>query len=58
MTRRRLAREDIDQHMVWLRDALGDETTKTRLLIGGILDVLDAIVKALPGPPPRETGPP
>ena len=51
---RRLARDEIDRHMVWLRDALGDHTTNSRLLIGGILDVLDAIVEALPGPPPRE----
>lgn len=55
--RRRVARDEIDQHMVWLRDALGDHTAQTRLLLGGILDVLDAIIEALPGPPRREDEP-
>lgn len=56
--RRRLARDDIDAHLVWLRDALGDETVRPRLLIGGILDVLDALAEALPGPPAAGPGPP
>lgn len=49
MTRRRLkGREDLAAHLAWLRVAIGDRRVDVRLIVEGLLDVVDALV---PGPP-------
>jgi hypothetical protein len=44
---------DLETQLVWLRAATADPKLNTRLVLGGILDLLAALLDA-PGPP----GPP
>lgn len=55
MTRRRLrGPEDIQAHLDWLRVAIRDRRVDVRLIVEGLLDVLDALVPGQPANPPGE----
>lgn len=51
MTRRKLTgRADLQAHLAWLRVAIRDRRVDVRLIVEGLLDVVDELV---PGPPDR-----
>jgi hypothetical protein len=51
MTRRKLrGREDVLAHLDWLRVAIRDRRVDVRLIVEGLLDVVDALVPGPPGP--------
>ena len=52
---RRLAAGELAAHLEWLRAAIRDPNLNTRLVLGGILDVLVAVAGLLPAPPPPRT---
>lgn len=52
MSRRRLAdRAELDGHLAWLRYAIHDRHVDVRLVLEGLLDAIDALAGAVPGPP-------
>jgi hypothetical protein len=51
---RRINQADLTGQIEWLRAAAGDPQLNARLVLGGILDLLSAIVELIP--PPK--GPP
>lgn len=55
MTRRRLrGREDLQAHLDWLRVAIRDRRVDVRLIVEGLLDVVDALVPGQPASPSDE----
>lgn len=52
---RRDARDDLAGHLAWLAVAVRDKNYPTRQILEGILDALDALVDALPGPTKERT---
>ena len=55
MTRRKLTgRADLQAHLDWLRVAVRDHRVDVRLIVEGLLDVVDALVPGQPANPPGE----
>jgi hypothetical protein len=55
MTRRRLrSQEDLRAHLDWLRVAIRDRRVDVRLIVEGLLDVVDELVPGPPATPPGE----
>ena len=54
---RRLAAGELAAHLEWLRAAIRDPNLNTRLVLGGILDVLVTVAALLPAPPRTPTAP-
>jgi hypothetical protein len=55
--RRRLAdRAELDRHLEWLRYAIHDRHVDVRLVLEGLLDVIEGLAGPAPGPPHRPAG--
>lgn len=50
-SRRYEARSDLDELLVWIRDATHDPQMNARLLIESLVDAVEALADLIPGPP-------
>lgn len=52
MTRRRLAAQaELDAHLEWLRYAIHDRHVDVRLVLEGLLDIIEGVAGLAKGPP-------
>ena len=49
--RRLQTRQALNAHLAWLRVAVHDGRLESRVVIEALLDVVEAVVELLPGPP-------